>query len=104
MRNRTRDLGCSQHPVFPAPSDFEEGDLEPSDDSGIVGCLDAGTKATYALADGRAATRLNQAVMFVLAGSERLADRGRKGEEAIEQDVGQRETFAATEILPQKKP
>ena len=43
--------------------------VEPSDDSGIVGCLDVGTKATYALADGRAATRLNQAVMFVLAGS-----------------------------------
>ena len=23
--NRTRDRGCSKHPVFPAPSDFEEG-------------------------------------------------------------------------------
>ena len=23
--NRTRDLGCSKHPVFPAPSEFEEG-------------------------------------------------------------------------------
>jgi len=26
--------------------------VEPGDDSGIVGCLDVGTKATYALADG----------------------------------------------------
>jgi hypothetical protein len=43
--------------------------VEPGDDSGIVECLDVGTKATYALADDRAATRLNQAVMFVLAGS-----------------------------------
>ena len=23
--NRTRDRGCSKHPVFPAPSNFEEG-------------------------------------------------------------------------------
>jgi hypothetical protein len=23
LRNRTRDRGCSAHPVFPAPSDFE---------------------------------------------------------------------------------
>ena len=23
--NRTRDRGCSKHPVFPAPSVFEEG-------------------------------------------------------------------------------
>src|SRR5437764_5265323 len=23
--NRTRDRGCSKHPVFPAPSDLEEG-------------------------------------------------------------------------------
>src|SRR6266545_228853 len=23
--NRTRDRGCSKHPVFPAPSDFSEG-------------------------------------------------------------------------------
>jgi hypothetical protein len=23
--NRTRDRGCSKHPVFPAPSDFKEG-------------------------------------------------------------------------------
>ena len=23
--NSTRDLGCSEHPVFPAPSEFEEG-------------------------------------------------------------------------------
>src|SRR6266516_2641421 len=25
VRNCTRDRGCSVHPVFPAPSDFEEG-------------------------------------------------------------------------------
>ena len=24
-QNRTRDRGCSKHPVFPAPSDFDEG-------------------------------------------------------------------------------
>ena len=24
-QNRTRDRGCSKHPVFPAPSIFEEG-------------------------------------------------------------------------------
>jgi len=25
VRNGTRDLGCSKHPVFPAPSVFKEG-------------------------------------------------------------------------------
>ena len=28
--NRTRDRGCSKHPVFPAPSDFEGGKFQTS--------------------------------------------------------------------------
>ncbi len=28
--NRTRDRGCSQHPVFPAPSDQEGGKFQPN--------------------------------------------------------------------------
>ena len=31
--NRTRDRGCSKHPVFPAPSNFQRADKEQTSDA-----------------------------------------------------------------------
>ena len=81
-----------------------------------TGCAASGTRSTLcharyaflapaggatgsALSEGRSATRSNHALIWVLAGSMRLADLGAEIEPAIEQDVGERKALAA-EIFP----